>query len=85
MNDKFKLELKATTPDLCREWIAILEAKRQLHNLDKLIAVDSNEFRTRTFQSLLKLTEVEQVCVRSCNLVPSLILLFSVPTLYCFN
>ena len=34
MNEKFKLELKAATPDQCREWIAILEAKRQLHNQD---------------------------------------------------
>jgi hypothetical protein len=61
MNDKFKLELKANSPDQCREWISILEAKRQLHNLDKLTAVNPNDFKTKTFKSLLKMTEVEQV------------------------
>ena len=60
MNDKFRLELKAGTPEQCREWISILEAKRQLHNLDKLTHVAPSEFRTSTFKSLLQLSEVEQ-------------------------
>ena len=61
MNDKFKLELKAASPDQCREWVAILEAKRQLHNIDKLVQVSNKEFKTKTFQSLLLLSEVDQV------------------------
>ena len=61
MNDKFKLDLKAVSPEQCREWIAILQAQRQLYNVDKLMSVEVSEFKTKTFMSLLKLPEVEQV------------------------
>ena len=49
------------SPQQCREWIAILQAQRQLYNVDKLMSVEVSEFKTKTFMSLLKLPEVEQV------------------------
>ena len=61
MNAKFKLELRASYPDQCREWVAMLEAKRSLHNVDRLAQnLDVSACKTRTFQSLLFIKELEQ-------------------------
>lgn len=61
MNSKFKLELRASYPDQCREWVAMLEAKRSLHNVDRLAqSLDPSACKTRTFRSLLFIKEAGQ-------------------------
>lgn len=64
MNEKFRIDLKAASPEQSREWIAIIEAKRSLYNLDRLTSyISSREFQTKTFESVLVLKETEQVTV----------------------
>ncbi len=66
MNDKFKLDVKTISPEQCREWIAIIKAKKNLHSVDKLAEnISVNDFRTKTFASLLFLKDAEQV--HRCN------------------
>lgn len=63
MSDKFKLELKAPSSELCVEWKEILAAKRALYSVNDLMTnleIDHASFVTKTFQSLMILKERDQ-------------------------
>lgn len=62
-NTKFQLQLKAETEAEMNEWIEIIRAKIKLYSVDELLADLVGErvsFRTKTFQTLLLLSEKEQ-------------------------
>ena len=62
-NTKFQLTIKAETEAETIEWMEIIKAKVKLYSVDELLAElvgDRMSFRTKTFQTLLVLTEKEQ-------------------------
>lgn len=62
-NTKFQLTVKAETETEVIEWMEIIKAKVKLYSVDELLAElvgDRMSFRTKTFQTLLMLTEKEQ-------------------------
>lgn len=64
-NDKFKLDLRAISEEQCEEWSDFLKAKAALYSMDNLLSSidDGLTFRTRTFESLLKIPVADQVSI----------------------
>ena len=63
MNEKFRLELRAINEEQCQEWVHFLNAKKTLHSSNSLLNDTNigNSFKTSTFNTLLKLSTIEQV------------------------
>jgi hypothetical protein len=62
-NKKFKLEIKAAQVSERNDWYTLLDAKRKLYSVDELLVDLKNSrisFKTKTFQTLMMLSEREQ-------------------------
>jgi hypothetical protein len=63
-NDKFKLELKAVSNEQCGEWCDFIQAKMTLYSVDNLktgIDTEAIAFKTRTFETLMRVPIADQV------------------------